>query len=104
MSSLGTTRLSEVCFVYCKPYYPQSAVQALINTLQILRVVAPAMHSSLQPQVAALLPAVCACCWHPRSAVRSAAAAAAAVLAAAHPDDTLSTIARFAQDAHRNTL
>lgn len=60
-------------------------MQAIINALQVLKVLGPAVHPSVQPAVIGLLPALGGAIHHARAPVRSAAIAAAVALADAAP-------------------
>lgn len=58
--------------------------QAAVNALQVLAVLAPALHAELVPAVEQLLPLVVRCLQQPSAALKLAAARCLAALAAAH--------------------
>ncbi|GMH43351.1 hypothetical protein BSKO_11273 [Bryopsis sp. KO-2023] len=64
----------------------EGAIQAVINCLQILKVVGAVVSEDILPRIAAILPSICECSKHVRPAVRLAAARAAAELAHAHTE------------------
>lgn len=69
-------------------------VQAVINTLQVLKVVGPVVDPALEQDLVQLLPAVGCAARHDCSPVRSAAVSAAARLAASRPATILPHLLR----------
>ncbi len=69
--------------------------QAVINALQVLKVLGPALHAELLPALAALLPPLGGAARHARAPVRAAAVAAAVALADAHPAALLPPLLRW---------
>ena len=65
-----------------------------METLQILGVIGPSLHTALEPQLVELLPSVAACCAHGSRAVQAAAAACALSLVEARPAAVLPTLLR----------
>jgi len=70
-------------------------VQALLDTLAVLRATAPAATPELREPLVALLPGVAAAAGHGRAVVRAAAARTAAALAAALPDAVVPALLRW---------
>lgn len=71
-----------------------SVLQAVINALQVLKVLGPALHVSLAPAVVVLLPSIGGAACHTRAPVRAAAVSAAAALAASDPAGMLPPLLR----------
>ncbi len=59
-------------------------LQAAVQALHVLAVLAPAVHADLAPQLAALLPLIALCLQHANAALQLAAARALAALVEAH--------------------
>lgn len=71
-------------------------LQAVINALQVLKVLGPALHPALHPTVEGLLPALGGAARHDRAPVRAAAVATAVALAEAEPGTALPHLLRCA--------
>ena len=69
-------------------------LQAAVQALHVLGVLAPAVHVGLAPQLEALLPAVAACLQQPNAALKLAAARCMASLAAAHTQALMPALLR----------
>lgn len=63
---------------------PAADLQARVNALHVLAVLAPAVHADLEGQLAQLLPLVVLCLQHANTAIMLAAARCVAALAQAH--------------------
>lgn len=70
-------------------------LQAAVQALHMLAVLAPAVHADLAPQLATLLPLVTLCLQHANAAVQLAAARALAALAQAHTAALLPPLLRL---------
>lgn len=69
-------------------------LQALLDTLTVLRAAAPAAAAALHAPVLALMPSVAAAAGHARGVVRAAAARTIAALAVVLPDVLLPGLLR----------
>lgn len=74
--------------------------QALTESLHLLGVAGPCLHSALEPQLMTLLPGVVSQCAHASRAVQAAAALCARSLVNARPDAALPTLLRCALGCH----
>lgn len=70
-------------------------LQAAVQALHVLAVLAPAVHADLAPQLAALLPLAALCLQHANAALKLAAARAVAALAQAHTQALMPAILRL---------
>lgn len=70
-------------------------LQAAVQALHVLAVLAPAVHADLAPQLDALLPLVALCLQHANAALQLAAARAVAALAEAHTQTVMPPILRL---------
>eukprot|EP00884_Botryococcus_braunii_P013723 jgi/Botrbrau1/22351/Bobra.0002s0029.1 len=76
---------------------PISQQQTLLETLQVLKVVGPAVHPDIQPALLGLMPPLIGRCLpHERGLIRQAAASCLATLCEAHPHLLLPTVLREA--------
>lgn len=66
----------------------------MINTLQLLKVVGPALDARLDVLLAESMPSLASCCLHERRVVHAAAAACAEALAAGRPHCVLPHLLR----------
>jgi hypothetical protein len=74
---------------------PAGDAQAVINALQLLKVLTPCLHPQLLLQALQLLPVMVGCCRHANAGVRLAAARCAAALALALPDRVLPALLKL---------
>lgn len=68
--------------------------QTLVNCLQVLEVLTPAMHVELLSKILDLLPNIVLCLQHPYSAVRHLAARCLGVLCTVSIEDTMRTVVK----------
>ncbi|BDA40363.1 TATA-binding protein-associated factor 172 [Coccomyxa sp. Obi] len=74
---------------------PSAEPQAVIDTLQILKVLGPVLDAHLEPHLTSLMPGLASCCLHERRAVHKAAAACSEALASSRPSCVLPSLLRF---------